>query len=210
MTSSRSTSTSHPRSAPPATSVRRRSTRSTTCSCSKACARGIAERPAVPRLGPRGPARAGVSGTRRYRHLRVRGSGGDALRRQLGHQRRVRPAGRDRAQRRAATAAVDLSRHRVSAGQGRAGPRTGRDRGREPYVEPRRSRHPPGGSRRGGRVPALRSPISPASTCSPARRSRACSGPRWSVARRASRSVTSRSCSPTSGDRPRSISGSAI
>ena len=64
-------------------------------------------------LGPRGAARAGVSGSRRYRHLRVRGNGGDALRRQLGHPRRVRPAGRDRAQRRAATAAADLSRHRV-------------------------------------------------------------------------------------------------
>ena len=51
-------------------------------------------------------------------------------------------------------------------------------------------------------------PISQASTCSPARRSRACSGRRWSVARRASRSVTSRSCSRTSGDRPRSINGS--
>ena len=108
-----------------------------------------------------------------------------------------------------ATAAPDLSRHRLSAGARPRWPR-GRSRSRS-RTRPRAaafspsSRFPP--ARRTSCCTSI--PTLPASTCSPARPSGACSVPRWWAAPRASRSATSRSCSRTSGARPLSTSGSA-
>ena len=135
---------------------------------------------------------------------------GAARRRQLGHRRRLRAAGRGRAQRPSRSgvrltyrgtgyepdeAALAPGPVGLEIANPTAQPRRGRDRCR---------------SRRTRRTRSCAStPTSPASTCSPARPSRACSAPRWSVARRGSRSATSRSCSPTSRARPPSTSGSA-
>ena len=149
-----------------------------------------ARRRVLPRRGPLSAARGRVPRAGRDRPVHVRGRTRRAVGVQLGHGRRFRAGGRGRAHGRAAAGAPHLSRQRLSAGGGRAGPGPGQARGRQSDIDPRRARHHPGfaRARKASFWPSTR--ISPASTCSPARRSGACSVPRWWVAPKASRSAT--------------------
>ncbi len=97
---------------------------------------------ALRQLGPRGAARewlsASLKGPPPSPSRRQRGR---SVRNQLRHGSGLRVAGRRRACRPAATAAPGLSRHRLPAGRGQAGPRAGHARGREPHVDAWCPRH---------------------------------------------------------------------